>query len=210
MYNDITGIILSGGKSKRMGLNKSFLRIGEQTVIERTVNLMKGLFKRVLLITNNPDEYNFLGLEIFKDVYKNVGPLAGIHSGLTHSVTNKNFIMSCDMPFVNEGVIEFILNYKTDSMITVAKADGFIQQLCGLYSNKLLPEIDTLIEEDFNGAAERDLQKKSGCKVLTLVNKINAEIIDVASEYEEYEEGTFLNMNSPEDFEIVKRLLTKV
>jgi len=207
MYNDITGIILSGGKSKRMGLNKSFLKIGEQTVIERTAELMKGLFDRVLLITNSPDDYKFLGLKIFEDVYKNVGPLAGIHSGLVHSATEKNFVISCDMPFVDKGVIEYIISYKTDKLITITKADGFIQQLCGLYSKQVLAEIVKLIEEDNNIVPEADHQKKCGCKVLQLVENLTAEIIDIANEYDRYEEGMFLNMNRLEDFEIVKEKL---
>lgn len=205
MYDTITGIILSGGKSKRMGVNKSFLKIGEQTIIERTSELMKGLFHRVLLITNTPDEYKFLGLEIFEDVYKNVGPLAGIHSGLFHSAADKIFVISCDMPFVDKGVINFIINYKTDRLITITKADGFIQQLCGLYSKKVLPEIEKLIK-DKGIIAETMQQNKCGCKVLQLIQNIDAEIIDIANEYSEYKDGMFLNMNRPDDYEKVKKI----
>jgi molybdopterin-guanine dinucleotide biosynthesis protein A len=201
MYKDITGIILAGGKSKRMGLNKSFLKVGEVTMIERTTELMKSLFERVMLITNTPDEYKFLGIEMFEDIYKNVGPLAGIHSGLAHSITDKNFIISCDMPFVDEGVIEFIINYKTNKSITITKADGFVQQLCGLYSKQDLQEIVELIKDD---KLEINNSQKCGCKVLQLVQKLDAEIIDIANEYDGYEEGMFLNMNKPEDFELVR------
>ena len=201
MYKDITGIILAGGKSKRMGLNKSFLKVGEVTMIERTTELMKSLFERVILITNTPDEYKFLGIEMFEDIYKNVGPLAGIHSGLSHSNTDKNFIISCDMPFVDEGVIEFIINYKTNKSITITKADGFVQQLCGLYSKQDLQEIVELIKDD---KLEINNSQKCGCKVLQLVQKLDAEIIDIANEYDGYEEGMFLNMNKPEDFELVR------
>ncbi len=54
MYNDVTGIILSGGKSSRMGVNKSLLKVGEITIIERMRDLMQSLFKVVILITNEP------------------------------------------------------------------------------------------------------------------------------------------------------------
>ena len=85
MYKDITGIILSGGKSTRMGSNKSLLKVGNMTVIERVRNLLQGIFKNVILITNDPEDYKFLGLPMFEDVYRHKGPLAGIHSGLVHS-----------------------------------------------------------------------------------------------------------------------------
>ena len=111
------------------------------------------------------------------------------------------------MPFVDKGVIEYIISYKTDKLITITKADGFIQQLCGLYSKQVLAEIVKLIEEDNNIVPEADHQKKCGCKVLQLVENLTAEIIDIANEYDRYEEGMFLNMNRLEDFEIVKEKL---
>ena len=87
MYNDVTGIILAGGKSSRMGENKSLLKLEGITVIERVVNLMQKIFKEVILITNTPDEYDFLSIPMYKDIYEYKGPLAGINSGLTHSKT---------------------------------------------------------------------------------------------------------------------------
>jgi molybdenum cofactor guanylyltransferase len=204
MYNDITGIILAGGKSKRMGINKSFLKIGSQTIIERTADLMKGLFPRVLLISNTPDEYQFLDMKIYEDIHKNSGPLGGIHTGLSHSGTEKNFIISCDMPLVNNDVIEFIINYKTDKPVIITKADGFIQQLCGVYSKNILPNIETIIKAENKIEFENSRQEKRGCLVLMLVKDIDAEIIDIALEYEGYKEGMFFNMNNPEDYEFVK------
>jgi molybdenum cofactor guanylyltransferase len=204
MYNDITGIILAGGKSKRMGINKSFLKIGSQTIIERTAGLMNSLFPRVILIANNREEYEFLDMEIYEDIHKNIGPLGGIHSGLTNSNTEKNFIISCDMPLVNKNVIEFIINYKTDKPVIITKADGFIQQLCGVYSKNILPNIETIIKAENKIEFENSRQEKRGCLVLKLVKDIDAEIIDIALEYDSYKEGLFFNMNKPEDYEFVK------
>ena len=70
MYSDITGVILAGGKSSRMGVNKSFLKLGNQTIIERIVDLMKSIFSEVIIITNTPDEYKFLNLPLYEDIYK--------------------------------------------------------------------------------------------------------------------------------------------
>ena len=55
MYSDITGIILSGGKSTRMGVNKSLLIIDGKTIIARVRDLMLSLFSKVMLITNEPE-----------------------------------------------------------------------------------------------------------------------------------------------------------
>ena len=91
MYKDITGIILSGGKSSRMGLNKSLIELSGKTFIQRTKDLMSGLFENVILITNEPDLYDFLDIESYVDIFKVFGPLGGIHSGLINSKTDENF-----------------------------------------------------------------------------------------------------------------------
>ncbi len=206
MYNDITGIILSGGKSTRMGTNKSLLKLGGQTVIERIVNLMKQLFSRVVLSTNNFDEYSFLDLEKFEDIHTGVGPIGGIHSGLFHSKTEKNFIISCDIPLMTIDVIEYLLEYITDRPITIAKADGYVQQLCGVYSKSLLNEIEKIISQSEMEIRNSE-QKKRKCSVLKLVETANAEIIDVEKEYAYYKPETFFNMNRPDEYEAIKQKL---
>ena len=95
MYQDITGIILAGGKSSRMGQNKSLMQIDGVTLIERTVALMKDLFPLLLLSTNSHSEYEFLNLEMVQDIVANVGPLAGIYSSLQASKTELNLFKSC-------------------------------------------------------------------------------------------------------------------
>lgn len=124
MYDDITGIILAGGKSSRMGQNKALLDFKGKTVIEHVISTVSNLFNRVIIITNSPADYTHLGFEIFTDFYANLGPLAGIHSGLVNSKTERNFIISCDIPLVTSDVINYICNRKTDEPITVLKADA--------------------------------------------------------------------------------------
>jgi len=210
MYTDITGFILAGGKSSRMGTNKSFLRIGGSTVIERTAALLKPVFKDVVLITNNPEEYSFLKLPMFEDNYKNIGPLAGIHSALLHSKTEKNFIISCDIPLMTEDVIKYLIEYPTDRNITVARADNFIQQLCGVYNKNLLPVINEIIIDNLTSDERNSDQKKRGCRVLELVKRADACIIDIEKEYENYIPGTYYNMNNPGEYNyILKRLEEK-
>ena len=206
MYYDITGIILAGGKSSRMGTNKSFLKLGDKTIIERTTDLMKSVFNDVIIITNTQDEYAFLKLPSCEDVFKGKGPLGGIHSGLIHSNTENNFFISCDMPFVTKNLIEFIINYKTTKLITITKADGFIQQLCGLYSKKVLPEIIKILEEtDTKGSSKK--REDQTCKVLQLVKNSDAEIINIETQYKDYKEGMFYNMNKPAEYEYIKERL---
>lgn len=202
MYSDITGIILSGGKSSRMGENKSLLDLGGKKVIERVVELMQTLFPKVLLITNTPHEYSFLDLSMFKDIYEYKGPLAGIHSGLAHSKTEQNFIISCDIPLMKSEMIEFIVDYKTEKPITVCRADGFIQQLAGRYSKSVLPQVENSLKNQ-EEELRNSVQVKRKCKVLSLLDTVGAEIID-AEQLDFFEEFLFFNMNRKEDYEKIR------
>ncbi len=201
MYTDITGIILAGGKSTRMGENKSLLLLNRKTVIEGVVDLMQSIFNDVIIITNTPEEYYFINIPMYQDIYEYKGPLAGIHSGLYHSSTVDNFIISCDIPLMNKEMISKIVDYKTDKPITVCKADGFIQQLAGRYSKSVLP-----VAEDFLNTSKEELrnqnQTKRKCKVLSLLDEVGSEIIE-AEKLDIYHKYLFYNMNRPEDYEII-------
>lgn len=207
MYPDITGIILSGGKSSRMGVNKSLLVINGKTIIERVRDLMKSIFSEVLLITNEPDEYLFLGINIYQDIYKGYGPLAGIHSGLIHSATKRNFIISCDIPLMTIKMIKYLVEFKTDKLITIAKADGFIQQLAGIYHRDILVPVEETLIAQQTGNVRNVNQQKRGCKVLSLVNDVGAEIINTDL-LPFYTPDTYFNMNKQKDFEFVKKKLS--
>ena len=207
MYNDITGIILSGGKSTRMGENKSLMKIGNKTIIEHVKDLMQSLFSKVILITNDPDEYDFLNFEMYGDIYYRMGPLAGIHSGLAHSSNDKSFIISCDIPLMIPEMIKYLADYKTNKPVTIAKADGFIQQLCGLYHKSCLQVAENILSFNKNEEERNEVQKKRGCKVLGLIDIVGAEIIEAES-LPFYKKDMFFNMNRRADYENILSKIT--
>jgi len=208
MYDDITAIILAGGKSTRMGTNKSFLKIGDKTIIERLIDLLQSMFKDVILITNEPDDYKFLGLPIYEDIFRHRGPLAGIHSGLKNSKTNLNFIISCDLPFMTREMINYLIKYKTDKLITVAKADGFIQQLAGKYSMECLSPSEKILKEATMNENRDNVQKKRKCNVLSLIDLVGAEIISAES-LPFYNKDLYFNMNRTEDYNMLLEKIEK-
>jgi molybdopterin-guanine dinucleotide biosynthesis protein A len=203
MYNSITGIILSGGKSSRMGVNKSLLKFSDKYNIELIKDLMVNVFERVILITNEPELYEFLELETYPDIYLGYGPLGGIHSGLIHSETESNFIISCDMPFIDKNTIEFIVNYPSKQNIIVPKSDGFIQQLCGIYKKSLIPAIGKILNQGGENENRNSIQTKRKCKVHQIIEETDSTIIDMESEYPLYHKDLFFNMNSLDDYRYV-------
>lgn len=198
MYNNITGIILSGGKSSRMGTNKSFLKIGDKTVIEIVVNLMKSVFNDIIISANSEPEYSFFNYPIVTDKFKNAGPLAGIHSALSKSETEKNFVISCDVPLMSKQIIEFFADYNSDKKIIISHAAGYLQPLVGIYQRSLLPLIEKILIENEN---QTDLRKKH-LSLHTLIESTTTEIVDVSS-LPFYSDIFFYNMNSKDDFDYI-------
>lgn len=189
MYNDITGVILAGGKSSRMGTNKSFLKLGNQTIIERIAELMKSIFTDVIVITNTPDEYRFLNLPLYEDIYKWKGPLAGIHSALKHTQTEKIFVLSCDVPLMAKEMIQYLVEYKSEKQIVFCEAAGYHQPLVGIYSKEILSEIEKFISDN-------EMNDKSFHQFL---KKVDAEIIH-PEKLPFYKDEIFFNVNRPEDY----------
>lgn len=196
MYSDITGVILAGGKSLRMGTNKSFLKIGNQTIIERIVDLMRSIFPEVIIITNSPDEYKFLNIPLYEDIYKWKGPLAGIHSALTHTKTEKIFVLSCDVPLMTKEMIQYIVDYKSDKPVIFCEAAGYHQPLVGIYSKKIIKEIEYFISNN-------DLNDKSFHKFLS---SIETEIIHPQS-LSFYKDEIFYNVNNMNDYNELLQLI---
>ena len=193
MYSDINGVILAGGKSSRMGTNKSLLKIGNQTIIERISDLMKSIFSEVIIITNSPDEYKLLNIPIFEDIYKWKGPLAGIHSALVHSKTEKIFVLSCDVPLMSKEMIEYIIEYKSDKPIIFCEAAGYHQPLVGVYSKVILEEVEKFISS--TGVNDKSFHH--------FLKNVDAEVIH-PEKLHFYKDELFFNVNNPDDYSMIK------
>lgn len=199
MYNDITGIILAGGKSSRMGMNKSFLDMGGMTIIERISSLLQSVFTKNIIITNLPHEYASLGLPTYEDIYKDNGPLAGIHSGLVHSATEKNFVLSCDVPLMTKNMIEYIIEFPTSRPVVFCNAAGYHQPLVGLYK-RIIVEILEKFMSIRSDSADTSFHQ--------FLKMVNAEIISPDDKLFENRK-IFFNVNSPEDYKAFRKMLSK-
>ena len=206
MNKNYTAIILSGGKSSRMGTNKSHLKINGKSLIERTVELCRSMFDENIIITNEIEEYESLKVKCYNDIYPNFGPLSGIHSGLVNSKTKNNFIISCDMPFVNEEVIDFLIKYTESSnkQIVLPKVKNDIYTMCGIYEKSCLPEAEKLLKKAIE---ENSKTKKVRVKLFDLINTVDSDIFDV-EELSFYNKDLFFNMNSLEDYKYAKEKLS--
>ncbi len=193
----MTGVILAGGKNIRMGTNKALLNIGEKRLIDRTVDILKELFKEVIIVTSNPPEYTYLDATIVTDIFPERGALGGLYTGLFFARSEYAFVTACDMPFLNRFFIEYMMeNAKGHDIVVPAPPDG-LQPLCAVYSRICLPFIKTLVEKN-------RLQIKGfypGRNILEITPAVLGTF--------DPEGNMFTNLNTPEDLENLARTFSK-
>jgi len=143
----MTGVILAGGESTRMGKNKAFIEINGKRIIDRTVSLFREIFDDVLLVTNMPLDYIELKVRIVTDLVPGKGSLGGIYTGLFFSYSPKAFFVGCDMPFLDRRVIHYFLNLGQTADIVVQKTKDYWQPLHAVYPRTLLKPIERLLQQ---------------------------------------------------------------
>ena len=137
----MTGIILAGGTSKRIGENKAFLRIGEKYCIERVIQKLKAVFNPVLIVTPYPSSYHHLGVRVVQDTLDRKGALGGIFTGLLAAGDRYSFVCGCDMPFLNTILLRAMGDMLRDYDILVPFVEGFSEPLHSIYSKNCLEAI---------------------------------------------------------------------
>jgi molybdopterin-guanine dinucleotide biosynthesis protein A len=140
-YRHITGVILAGGECvPKDSPDKSLLMFDGKPFIQHIAETLQNVFEKVIIISDQPDEYRFLNLPVHADIIKDCDPLGAIHSALVNIETEEAFIVSADMPFIREEIIYYILKKENGADITIFNSEGKIQPFCGLYkSSCILP-----------------------------------------------------------------------
>ncbi len=142
----MTGIVLAGGKSSRMGFNKAFIEFGGRRLIESTVARLARLFPEVLIIANDPDCYAYLDVRVIPDLIPNSGSLGGIYTGLSAAAHPKGFFVACDMPFLNPDLIALLVREAEGWDVVVPRVEGELQPLHAVYAKSCLPFIKEAID----------------------------------------------------------------
>lgn len=144
----VTGVILAGGASSRMGSNKALLPRQGLRFIEWIYQTLAGLFEEVLVVTNSPEQYPFLPCRKVPDLYPGKGVLAGIHSGLAHSTRGAIFTVACDMPHLNECLIRHLCSLSTGVDLVIPSTGKGFEPLHALYAKSCLPALEELLRDE--------------------------------------------------------------
>jgi len=201
--DNILGAILAGGQSKRMGKDKLFLEFNNKKLIEHTIDKVKKYLKKVIIITNQDNEFFFKNnLTTVKDCIEGqLGPLVGILTAMKWAKENLSKCLwiatfPCDTPFFPESIIKNFIeeSEKKESLILCASSHGRKHNIFGLWSLDLYDKL----KDDLINKKVRKVQD------WTEKNKIK----NLEFKFKDYD--PFFNINTIEDLEFAKKLSTKL
>jgi len=182
---DISGFVLAGGKSNRMGTDKALLLVQEETLLIRIKNLIDPFCKTVEISGYNSD-YSDFNIKMIPDLYPGIGPVSGLISSLKHSSTEWNLLVSVDTPFINKELIQSLITQIGDYDCIIPEHDGGVEPLIGLYNRQILPQLEEVINQ-------------GDYKLMRLVAKLNTRYLDCRPLIQKHPR-LFFNINRPEDY----------
>jgi molybdopterin-guanine dinucleotide biosynthesis protein A len=144
MYS-LTGIILSGGKSVRMGRDKAFIEIDGIPIIQRIYDIFQKIFTEIIIVTNQKEFYSGFKAKIVSDLIINNGALGGLYTGLFFSSNPYSFCVACDMPFLKESMIQYLIKQANEYDVIVPRTEDGLQPLHAVYSKNCLESIKNII-----------------------------------------------------------------
>ncbi len=189
--NRITAVVLAGGKSSRFGgRDKAFLKIDDMPMIELVTGRLKKIFNgKIIVVTHSPEKYSsYRDFTIVEDIYREAGPLGGIHAAMTHANTGYIFVVSCDMPYLDKDIIRQQLNIfssLTDADALIPRITSNIEPLHAIYR--------TAMAEDLAGF----LAATSNYSIRAFLENKNVAYFDLPGTLPERK--AFSNINRPDD-----------
>lgn len=183
--NDITGIILAGGMNSRMGRNKALVVWNGKSLLQWVYEAVKPLCNN-MIISSNEDIPMPEGSLRVPDIHPGTGPIAGIESGLFHSTTEMNIIVSCDTPALSEGFFSYMIQMHKDFDISIPIHNGINEPLIGVYNRSVMPAFQKAIESGL-------------FKPPAVIRSCRFQEVPVKAGMSFYKPEMFLNLNSPQD-----------
>ena len=191
---DVTAFILAGGRSTRMGTDKAFVDYDGRTLLARALDLAGSVTSDVRIVGNTEKFAPFA--PVVEDVFRDRGPLGGIHAALRASLTELNVMLAVDTPFVSRAFLQYLISQSRavpGATVVVPRGGGSWQPLCAIY------------RREFAGAAETALLAGRN-RIDPLFNVVRTRVIE-EQELEDagFSPAIFRNLNTPEELEAEKR-----
>ena len=196
MITDVTAVLLAGGKGRRMGEDKRFLHVGEDTLLGRSLAVLRSLFSNVLVVIAQDSPPLQAEVPVVRDLVPDSGSLGGLYTGLQEASSDHVFAVACDMPFLDPKVVQYVVGLREDSDIVMARLENGLQPMHALYSKRCLPVIEEMVRT--RHLKIQEIVSHPSLKV-RLITEVELSRIDPGGR-------SFLNVNTPSDLEAARVL----
>ena len=196
MITDVTGILLAGGKSRRMGEDKRFLRVGDRSLFERSLGVLRSLFRGVLVVIAQDSPTLEAEVPVIRDLVPNCGNLGGLYTGLRQASTEHVFVVACDMPFLNPEVVRYLAQFKDDADLVMVQRETGLEPMHALYGRRCLPVLEEMVRT--RHLKIQEIVEHSSLNV-RLIKGTELSRIDP-------EGRSFVNVNTPLDLQVARTL----
>jgi len=200
MEIEVTGVLLAGGKSRRMGEDKRYLVVGEQTLLERGVGVLRSMFHEVLVVIAQDSAPLDIDARVVRDLVPDCGSLGGIYTGLIQATSPYIFTVACDMPFLNQAVITQFTTRRDTADIVMARLATRLHPMHALYGKGCLPAMEQMIV-----ARQLKIQELVSHASLRVQYVTEADLLSIDPSWR-----SFHNVNTPEDLEAACSLLARI
>jgi molybdenum cofactor guanylyltransferase len=195
MISEVTGVLLAGGKSRRMGEDKRYLLVGERTMLERTLEILQAVFEQVMIvIAQDSPSLEGMASPVVRDLIPDCGSLGGLYTGLKQAATEHVFVVACDMPFLNPLVIRYLVNRRMQADMVIAKLSNGLHPMHAVYGKACLPLLEQMIAA--RNLKIQDLASQTALRV-EFVSASDLAAIDPTAR-------SFHNVNTPADLEAAR------
>ncbi len=144
----MTGIVLAGGLGSRIGCDKALLPWGDTIILKEIISQMSEMCDDLIVVRNTPLESAMPGVRVVRDIYTQMGPLGGIHAGLSIARYDYAFVTACDMPHIPPGAIRHLFEESAGYDIVLPATGSNYEPLFACYSRNCLPVIEDLLRRD--------------------------------------------------------------
>ena len=188
----LTICVQAGGESSRMGQDKALMPFLGQPLIQRVADRLAPIADELIVTTNRPDDYRFLGLPLFPDLKPDRGALGGLYTALSSATCETVAVVACDMPFASASLIEAaskLLVQEEADVVIPDSGDGLLEPMHAVYRRETcIPAIEAAIEAD-------------KWKLISWFPDVKVRILR-PDEVKTYDPSglAFWNLNTPEEF----------
>jgi molybdopterin-guanine dinucleotide biosynthesis protein A len=200
MEIEVTGVLLAGGKSRRMGEDKRYLVVGEQTLLERGLAVLQSIFCEVLVVIAQDSPPLKVAARVVRDLVPDCGSLGGLYTGLTQATTPYIFVVACDMPFLNQTVITQFTSRRGTADIVMARLADRLHPMHALYGKRCVPALEEMIR-----ARQFKIQEVVSHSFLRVHYVTEADLLTI-----DPSGHSFYNVNTMADLEAARSLLARI